>query len=798
MQKRFVAWAVLAAVMLGSSTVCGLLLSGVIRPRQPDYNKMWGGGRIAPAPAIRVDVANRQTTNFATPTSPNAQDAGNLLAVIQSVCNVQGYTRPADWVQLFDTNRMAEEEVPLGFYQFYQQQPTQPAINTATENIRLDLEEMAARRSPTLPAGAPEIVRVGFSPDRQEALVIAKHTATNDRGRKTVQYLRWWMTRQSGPWRVYDFDFSNTRLRFLTVRDYLPDPAGNGEASLEQRAFLRYLDAVRWLEIADTGTDPAGAYLAGWNEPLDAVPMPKYVQGARGAAQARVLALRGNLALAREYLDFASSQMPNAVYLMHARAVVFNVTTNFTDARAQLKAFRDWVGDDPLAVLEDAKLKAAEANDPPAAIPVLRKGLATFPGNRSLLMELARRVPAAEREAVGELIAKTGNPTLLQDAAALFEPQSPAVLDALCTGYRRVEPTDVSAQARAVSAKVAVGQLQAAGDLLKNVPAADRPSVVEGLIAKAMLSTSPTDFYAVLAAADEGGALIARMVPGYADLLLFVNPKPFDHKKRVANLKALLAAHREKSPADPYLNCGDALALAADGNWAAADAELAKGYAKLPKPTRTERTPNPFLGPDGRPDPTGYERFRALRTYFLFKLDKWKQAYADLPPAVDTFDHLANLMLTERDEFKLTELCDLHAKAFPDDVEVLAWRGEAQYLKKNDAEAVKLFKEYRDKSGRDARQKYRADERLIRAYVRMSRPADARAILDEAAEQIPVSPLMVALVAAAEGDEDRVLQYFDEARGFNATAFYADPDLGPLLRKPAFDRVRQKYPPPVR
>ncbi len=55
-----------------------------------------------------------------------------------------------------------------------------------------------------------------------------------------------------------------------------------------------------------------------------------------------------------------------------------------------------------------------------------------------------------------------------------------------------------------------------------------------------------------------------------------------------------------------------------------------------------------------------------------------------------------------------------------------------------------------------------------------------------------------AVVAAAAGDADELGRVLGAWAGNGATpaAFYADPDLGPLLRGDRFAGLRKKYPPP--
>ncbi len=800
MQRRFIAWAILAAAMIGGSTVFGWFLTLAIGPKTPDYNKMWGR---APAMAAAQNVnVRRQFTTFQPPQPPAKFEVQEFQQLFRNISNLASNHQAGIISIEFDTARMAEEEIPLGFYDLFGRQPTGDMLDLAKQDIVQDLVSIVEQRPDTFPTGEPEILKVSLSLDRQEALIVAKHT----KGGTEPRFVRWWLKRDvAGQLKPYDFDFPNTRLRFLAVRNYLLNAPARDHAALgaardanpnapDIDAYARYQISFEWLMLAGSATDPAGTNALQWNDPIERVPMIPYLQAARQVASARQLILRGNAAGAEATLNVIPPVVASAAHVKFGKAAVLNAKKNPQEARNVLREYRQMVGDDPIAYLEDAKAAAA-LDGPATAIAELRKGLKAFPGNGPIAVELARRLPADEREALGEELAAGSNPFVLGTAAQIFEKQFPSILDALCTGYLKAKPTDVMALRMSVQVKIALGQLKAAGERLKRVPAAERRGIVDLLIGQSYLTPLMAEHYEVIAAVGEGRRAFRSIASVHWNILLGPGKYP-DHKERIERLKALVAAHRAKEPNDPFLHFGEAIALDAAGEPAKADAELVAGLAKLTPPKRTERLD---LSQVGQINGEDWELFRRLRADQLYRSGKWKKAYEELTPAADTFDQLMALLAMQRDEFAMAELIELHAKKYPDDLELIAWRGEVSFLKKDHENAVKFYKDYRDKAGKENRQYYRMAERLIRSYVRLKRPDGAQEILDEANDAFPIPPLFHVLVAAARGDADAVMERFDRNAGpFNPAVWYTDPDLGPLLRGPAFDAVRQKYPPPVR
>ncbi|QEL13548.1 tetratricopeptide repeat protein [Limnoglobus roseus] len=815
MRKKFIGWAVLASVMLVASTICGLAVRSFVGP-DIDYDpyQMAGARMAAPPPQrIRYDLVNRPPTAFDPPEQPGDRESQELLRPLRAISAEKDVAELSDRLAQFDTMRMAEEEVALGFY-LHRGQPTQLDIDTAAFDIRGSVAQLLTDRPALFPTGAAQVLRVRWSPDRREAQLLARHTATAD-GRKTVCYTRWWMARNGrGEWLVYDFDFRDTHLRFLATRSYLVNHpvkdglplAANGPEPADLASFQNYLQAVYWLSLTAAGNDPATVNATACANGMVQPAQIPAVSAARHAMQQRLAALNGNPNGAATYANVVRREYPDTPSNVLAEATARNARKDYAAALERVRAYRELIGDNPEAYREEAKAEAGLKSDPKAAIAVLRKGLDVFPGDRALLIDLARRVPADERETVGELIAKTATADVLGVAAGLFEAQFPSIVDGLATGFLRVKPQDSLAQVRGVQAKVALSQTKAAGELLSKFRTANPaawPATRAAILAEPRAFREPGDYYDLFARAGEAEDAY-RTIARRSQNLAWTPPNSPGIAAAVKQLDALNTAHAAKFPNDPELLLWQAHVSYARGDFAAADAKLATAMAKLKKPATDDRT---AIDPEEAPAKREareweWTAYRRLRTQCLAKLGKWKQAYEQLPPAGDTFDQLANRFIGENDEFSLAELLELHAQKHPDDQDLPYWRGEVQFLRKDYEAARKFFlAAQRQKADANAAPDYRTHERLVRTYLRLKRPADATAQMDwfEPRPLMGGEPkvFLHAVIAVAGDDPDTVLDILDQNPAM-AAALYFDPDATALLTKPIFTPVRQKYPPPVR
>jgi tetratricopeptide (TPR) repeat protein len=264
-------------------------------------------------------------------------------------------------------------------------------------------------------------------------------------------------------------------------------------------------------------------------------------------------------------------------------------------------------------------------------------------------------------------------------------------------------------------------------------------------------------------------------------------------------LLELIAAHRAAAPADPWGEYWLAELYAAGGRPERAEELLAATMAKLPKPTVTARKtlPDQPLVHDFTDDEATWDQFRASRALHLVRLGRWRDAYRELPPAVDTFDQLAFALDEAGDAAGLAELVGMHRKAVPDDAEAIFWQGQVHWSRRETEKAVGLFAEYRSAAGAAASQKWRADEARVRGLVRLGRVAEARQVLETSDAVAGVLPLRSVVAAAADDAEGLAEVLAEWARmGGGPRQFYADSDLGPLLRERRFPELRAKYPPP--
>lgn len=810
MRKIILGWVLLALAFLVPATVLGFLFK-LVCPSVPESTYYYGGRAVPPSPVaarpvpVRDEVMRRVSTGFSAPVTPDPVEQAEMTAVLQAVSETDALPPGADWNDQFDHRRMAEEELPLGFYRMRNALATEQTVAAAAASIRRELEELHERQPNTLPRGAVQVVRVGWSDDRNEALVIAKHTAQQG-NQKVVQYVRWWLTRATGAWQIYDFEFADTRLRFLAVRNYLFSRTAKGELAGSEPAnrndvtvFNRYQMGVRWLALAGgSENDPAYDRAREVEADFTDAGQIESVIAARKAFQQRLAALAGKPKAAETYFTVGLSRWRDTPHRLLAAATGHNNQKRYAEALKSIKDFRTAIGDDPEAYREEAKARTGLANDPKAGIAVIQMGLLEFPGDQGLLLELARRMPADEREAVGEMIARTATSIVLLTAGIVLE-NSPNALDAICTGFLRANPNDHLAQMHAVHAKVALGQFQPAAELLKTIRDANRvqwPAFRSQLTGDPRVTLRQADYYRLFADIGEADDVYRTLARRYVQLDS-LDPQAPGVAQLAKNLDALNGLHAAKRPNDPELRLWKAVVLSASNEVAKADAELAAAMKTLKPPATGLRMTPPGEWKNRQVREWGWDAYRRLRTRCLLKLGKWQQAYDDLPPAEDTFDQLAAHFHAEADQFALGELIERHAKRVPTDPELIFWRGVVDFLKKNYGPALKRFKEHRTKIGKEAPHRFAVEEYSLRTLIRLDRPDDALAFLHEIEGSNNPLPVWRAVVAAARTDADGVLEVLDQFP-WAAAKLYLDPDAGPALRKPEFARVRQKYPPPVR
>ncbi len=725
-RRKLLTWGVLAAGLFLAGSACGYLVR-TMTPRPERYNSYTS---TMPARATtRADLLNRTPPAFNGASRPDPRAAAEFAPLFDELAAAARLGDGAGYAALWDCDRFAEE-VWMQVASWTGAAPTNLQVQSVATEARQTLTIRGREPTQVFRADRTEVVRVAYSPNRQEALVVARHTV-RENGVPTVYGTRWWLTRgPGGRWKVYDRDVPLTRLR-----------ASFRLAGLEWERVTGAVDpgAVAGLPPGAEPPTPIRGVIAALEGPIEGSPfeteealnlcrgadLPRPWAAARAVAHGRLHLQQGEPGKALTELDKANGLVPGFArtfpQALHVRAAAASRLGDYRAALTNAVQYRDAVGGDADAVLL-VGLALEKTGRPVPALREYRAAVTDFPGRDPLYPALARVLPAGQKREAGALAAKGPRPAdHLRAILAAPEAADATVADEVTAGFLTARPDDPHGLAAAAVVRGRQGKGSDATVLLRRARevAADdqRPAVRTGYLVGVLRHGVPLAGYRAVPTPDRPAAFrrLADELRGRMDGV---------GSPAAGVLLALVAAHRAAAPADPWGEFWTAELLAEGGRPERAEEVLAAAMGRLPKPARTARKtlPDHPLVHDLTDGELAWDRFRGRRAHYLVRLGRWRDAYRELPPAVDTFDDLAFALDGAGDAAGLAELVATHRKAVPTDAEAIFWQGQVHWRRQETEQAVKLFAAYRAVAGEPAFQTWRADENRVRGLVRLGRP----------------------------------------------------------------------------
>ncbi|HVX15660.1 MAG TPA: hypothetical protein VHC22_31025 [Pirellulales bacterium] len=241
-----------------------------------------------------------------------------------------------------------------------------------------------------------------------------------------------------------------------------------------------------------------------------------------------------------------------------------------------------------------------------------------------------------------------------------------------------------------------------------------------------------------------------------------------------AGLQAIIDAHRELSPDDPWL-----------GYYAAQQLRLAQHY---------DEADLAFAGALANPDMGSLRaNLTSKRLEARYEAGQALSAYEDVGPRLATLDALVDLCEAKRDTTQLSQLITAHRERYPNDARLQVWELEVASWKGDDEGLLHSLDDRRTDVSRSFH--HRLQELQVRTLVRLKRFDDARNVLDSR-RRLQSTPLLRALVEATAGNVSAAIPALYEClrSGVDVATLYRDPDLGPVLRTETFAGFRERHP----
>lgn len=573
----------------------------------------------------------------------------------------------------------------------------------------------------------------------------------------TADLQRWWLARSGANLRVVDTEPVMVGLR-LSQESAAAVPAALGADGASIQALKTFNEAT----VAFGGGDRDRMA-----ELLALIPegaLPGAFESVRWLMLAAVAVdnhetepALAHVARARQF----KADMP-VVDLVEARARLQREAWAEADALAERFLARVGADPDGLAV---RGMAAEGRGDTAAAARHFRAGLDDDPSASDCLVGLARVLPEGQKAELGERFKRFADPTASFEAIAaeLVDAEDLAGLQAVVEAYRTLAPADPNCDY--YGAHVLLGR--------------KKPAEAAAMLERAMDRAPDEEREAYWSAYLDAMVQAGKGLEGYRRIpdaeLAF--RQVADHLASLESwdpLAALLAAHRERVPADPWHHFYEGRLRHARG--AASEAEQA--YLRA----------HELLGDEAPLEPLTELRVAAGR---------WKDAYAGPASPGQMFPVVAQALHDAKQGAALVELCALHEKAAPADRSVPIWRADGWALQGEHGRALKALEPHRAKLEVDGDYVWWFESRWIRSLARLKR-------FDEALEAAKRSTARdgdawyEVVVAALRGDAagTAALLRVERKKGRTVAEMWNDEDVAEVLRSAPFAKVREEFPPP--
>jgi tetratricopeptide (TPR) repeat protein len=504
----------------------------------------------------------------------------------------------------------------------------------AIRGLHQGMASALARNSPLLAYDSFEIRHVRKLPN-DEAVVIVRHRSDTVRLK-----MRWWVTRRSGPWKVYDYEDLDTAMRFTSIVGRLGGMALNQGPQL-RRATAALQKVIFALRQEDPDTAERQLQV------VRKVKWPPRMQAMVWMFSGNIHLQRGEFQEALKDYDKAEASNPDMPALSLLRGVACNGLGQWAQALEHLDAYRKLLGDDETLCYHRGQALRGVGRFPEAAAEY-RKALDLQPnaGDAFLGLLLSLR-PEDPRDDIPGRFQKMDQP---HDAFVVFAeecvPYSDArAIEQMAQAMQQIDPKFAAVDYYLSLARAWQGKGTESARLFR--AALDREEdpgrcrvYTEGFL-EAMAS-----------AGAESEAYRAAPEPVEAFRLLAARLKSLG---RSESLRGLITAHAGKHPDDPLLPFYRGEVFVRDGDYGRAEKAFRAGLAHPP-------------------DQPTLDSFRGSRVLARYHTGQGLSAYRDIGPARETFAQLATLMRFDEKTEELKKLVEAHARVEPDSPALLRYQ----------------------------------------------------------------------------------------------------------------------------
>jgi predicted Zn-dependent protease len=638
----------LYAVVGGVGLVAGLVLAVAVvltlaawRPRKP---------RRVVVPENPEQRRQEMREAFAPKKAPPAQK--EAAAGIEALfADLGAAFRAADGkhiIEHFDVERMVEE--------LDAQQALPPQVRRDRKEfarvLRLGLERHLEKEAADMAWKTADLRNIRKMPD-DEAVVIARHHTPDG----AVSKMRWWVTRRSGDWKVYDFEELSCGLR-VTGEMAVALRAGRENVRESVRAFVKVREALQAVDKGDA--DKADQKL----KEIAGVRMLPKMDSVRLLATALLHLQREQFKEAVATVDRARALNPDMPVLDLVRGNALNGLGQWAEALKHLEAYRDLLGEDEDVCerIGDSLRGLGRAEEAAASY---RKALDHNPKQADSLLGLLRSLrPQDRRDDVPARFARLDQPreTIVNIAEALREDQDAAGLEQVVTAMRKIEARFAPADYYECLLRAWAGNEREAVRLFKSAVAAADPTKREDY---------RTGFLQAMARSGKGLAAYTAVPPPHRPAFAFLADQ-LKQEDEDEELALLVAAHAKKDPDDPLLPFYRGEVHAWEEDYPLAEKAFAAGMARPP-------------------DRATLAKFRPARVLARYHTGRALSAYKEIGPRQETFAQLAGLALRDDNHALLEQLLDAHARAEPGDPVAARYRYRLKVRQGRPGEAVPLF-----------------------------------------------------------------------------------------------------------